>query len=198
MKPITTLFNTCQGRTCTVVGRGLSAHATPCPKTDDVIAVNAWPGQSNYKMDYYIFSDLLLFEMHLASKEVFPPGVKVIGPTPVISWATTKRLKPESIISYSYDPHEYPLKLSPMAVAIRSGARALMLALDMGYDKVYLVGFDYKPMENYDSPDMVIRPESQLQEYKLLQWPRGRIVQTNSGSLLQFTKEVRDDNSYRF
>ena len=186
MRPIKYLFGMGKGKECVLVGRGLSAHAVPWPESAEVISINGWPGQVSYKMNYYLFSDLLLYEIHLRSGEVFPEGVEIIAPTPVVDWAITKRLDPANHFSYFYDPHEYPLHTKKTNVEIRSGARALHLALDMGYEKVYLVGFDYKPMENYDTPDMLKRLADQLSEYRNFTWPKDKVVQTNPESRLQF------------
>jgi len=189
MRPIKSLFGSGKGKDCVLVGRGISAHTVSWPIMADVFVVNSWPGQAPPLVDYYIFSDLVLYQMQIDKGNVFPEGAQVIGPTPVIEWANTKRMSPAQDIDYFYDPHLYPLEIDKKKVAIRSGMRALKLAVDMGYDYIYLVGFDYKPMENYDSPDMVKRLDTQLKEYKLLDWPANRIIQTNPESRLKFKEK---------
>lgn len=171
---VSILHDTKQGKTCNLVAHGYTMRQEKLPKFkgEETICVNCW----RVEPDYLIFMDRLFLNVILRGGFSFPKKTKII---------TSRQC--EEIGDYVFEVKEYP-PVGAKAGGLKTGVKGLYLAVNMGYDKIYLYGYDFLPVSE-DKHQGEAHFKKHLAQFERIDWPKDRIIQTNPESRLQFCDE---------
>jgi hypothetical protein len=194
------LQNTQKGR-CLVVGHGVSIHSFPWEKVGHIpkILVNFYEPRYKYILAVICWDKDILKEIHTTRAKILKQGNIWENPAIVYTGAV-EEYKPDIYIK----PENFPPNSKNN---VFSGARALYFAQYIGFEEIYLVGYDFIPhnQAKYLAQEKEIQTARSIQEYNetftiekglqtqidnfsQVQWLHNNVFQTNPNSKLTFFK----------